>query len=172
MSFKDEDAHRIETEELNGFPEMRLILNPGGCAEYKLPVETDQQFAIIHPARKDVGGPYENYCPKAKVDVTVEANGLKANFNCFLEADSCSSSSCAGSFASVLSEDVAEVQLSLCVADTDPNTAAIWEIDISKVRLTILNVFFITFPYIFFIRQMNPVKFKEFLWMVLERDSN
>ena len=135
MSFKDEDAHRIETEELNGFPEMRLILNPGGCAEYKLPVETDQQFAIIHPARKDVGGPYENYCPKAKVDVTVEANGLKANFNCFLEADSCSSSSCAGSFASVLSEDVAEVQLSLCVADTDPNTAAIWEIDISKVSL-------------------------------------
>ena len=149
MSFKDEDAHRIETEELNGFPEMRLILNPGGCAEYKLPVETDQQFAIIHPARKDVGGPYENYCPKAKVDVGVEANGLEASFSCFLDSASCESLACVGSFENVLSEDVSEIKMSLCVADSDPNTAAIWEIDISKVRLTILDVFYHISIYIY-----------------------
>ena len=37
-------------------------------------MEADQKFAIILPARKNVGGPYEDYCPRARVDVGVEAN--------------------------------------------------------------------------------------------------
>ena len=69
--FKDEDAHRTEGEELNGFPKDRLILSPGGCAEYVLPVKADQNFAIIHPARKTTEGPYEDYCPKALINVAV-----------------------------------------------------------------------------------------------------
>ena len=112
---------------------MRLILNPGGCAVYQLPVEEDQRFAIIHPARKAADGPYESYAPKARVDVGVEANGLKAEFVCFPEPDSSDSTSCVGSFEPVLSRNVTEVQMVLCVNESDPNTGAIWEIDISKV---------------------------------------
>ena len=108
-------------------------MNPGGCAEYQLPVEVDQKFAIIHPARK-AGEPYEDYCPKAAVDVEITANGLQTQFSCFPDPDNCKSTACVGNFESVMSEDVTEVQLSLCVADTDPNTAAIWEINISEVR--------------------------------------
>ena len=135
---QDEDAGATDGEELNGFPELRLILNPGGCAVYKLPVETDQKFVIIHPARKAADGPFESYAPKARVDVQVKANGLETEFVCFPEADSPDSTSCVGSFVSVLSKNVTEVQIVqmvLCVNESDPNTAAIWEIDISKVGL-------------------------------------
>ena len=112
---------------------MRLILNPGGCAVYQLPVETDQQFAIIHPARKD-GDPWPNYCPKASVNVTITASNLQEDFTCFHEADNCDSTACVGNFESVMSKiQVTEIQMSLCVAATDPNTAAIWEINISQV---------------------------------------
>ena len=93
----------------------------------------DQKFAIIHPARK-AGEPYEDFCPKAVVDVELSANGLQTQFSCFPDPDNCKSTACVGNYESVMSEDVAEVQLSLCVADTDPNTAAIWEINISEVR--------------------------------------
>ena len=108
-------------------------MNPGGCAEYKLPVEADQKFAIILPARKDVGGPYEDYCPRARVDVGGEANGLRPEFVCFASADNCDATSCTGSFQSVINDEVTEIEMSLCVAESDPNTAAIWEILISKV---------------------------------------
>ena len=40
--FQDEDAGRTEGEGLNDFPEMRLMLNPGGCASYTLPLKEDQ----------------------------------------------------------------------------------------------------------------------------------
>ena len=40
--FQDEDAGRTEGESLNDFPEMRLMLNPGGCASYTLPLNKDQ----------------------------------------------------------------------------------------------------------------------------------
>ena len=132
---QDEDSGRTDGEELNDFPELRLILNPGGCAMYQFPVKTDQQFAIIHPARKAADGPFESYAPKARVDVQVKANGLETEFVCFPEADSPDSTSCVESFVPVLSKNVTEVQMVLCVNESDPNTAAIWEIDISKVGL-------------------------------------
>ena len=43
------------------------------------------------------------------------------------------STPCVGSFESVLGNNVTEVSLNLCVMENDNNTAAIWEIDISKV---------------------------------------
>ena len=102
---------------------------------YQFPVEKDQQFAIIHPARKAADGPFESYAPKARVDVQVKANGLETEFVCFPEANSTDSTSCVGSFVPVLSKNVTLVQMVLCVNESDPNTAAIWEIDISKVGL-------------------------------------
>ena len=112
---------------------MRLILNPGGCAEYRLPVDEGQKFAIIHPARKDGGGSNEVYGPKATVDIGVKANEIQTNFFCFTEPNNMASTPCVGSFESVLGNNVTEVSLNLCVNENDNNTAALWEIDISKV---------------------------------------
>ena len=39
---QDEDAGRTEGEGLNDFPEMKLMLRPGGCAFYTFPVSEDQ----------------------------------------------------------------------------------------------------------------------------------
>ena len=149
---------------------MRLILNPGGCAVYQLPVEIDQKFAIIHPARKD-GDPWPNYCPKASVNVTITASDLQEDFTCFHEADNCDSTACVGNFESVMSKmQVTEIQMSLCVAATDPNTAAIWEINISQVvNLQIISSCVLYCVSTYF-RQMIPAKLKEFSWRVLKRD--
>ena len=113
---------------------MRLILNPGGCSEYLLPISQGQRFAIIHPARKQSGSLYDDYCKKGKVDVTVSANGEESSFICFPDPDSCDAHSCTGDFESVLTEDLTEVVLTLCVPESEPNPAAVWEINISEVN--------------------------------------
>ena len=113
---------------------MRLILNPGGCAVYRFPLEADQRFAMIHPARK-AGVPWESYCPKGSMEVEVAAGDQKYLFRCFPDPEDCGSSACIGDFLSLLTENVTEVDLSLCVPETEVNTAAIWEINMSEVRL-------------------------------------
>ena len=98
-----------------------------------MPVDEGQKFAIIHPARKDGGGSNEVYGPKATVDIGVKANEIQTNFFCFTEPNNMASTPCVGSFESVLGNNVTEVSLNLCVNENDNNTAALWEIDISKV---------------------------------------
>ena len=56
---QDEDAGVTPDEGLNGFQTERMILNPGGCATYIFPVENDQTFAFIIPARKPGLNGYE-----------------------------------------------------------------------------------------------------------------
>ncbi len=43
-------------EILNGFPNLKLTLNPGGCAVYQFPVESDQGNIFIQPAKKKEEG--------------------------------------------------------------------------------------------------------------------
>ena len=109
----------------------RLILNPGGCAAYVFPVEEDQKYAMIHPGRK-AGDMYENYCPKARVEVEIYSNDLQTTFSCFPDPDDCYSSACVGSFESILTPDIKSVELRLCTQENDVNTASIWEINISQ----------------------------------------
>ena len=123
---------------------------------------------MIHPARK-AGVPWENYCPKGKVDVEMAAGDQKYVFQCFPDPEDCGSSACIGDFLSLLTENVTEIDLSLCVAETEVNTAAIWEINISEVSSNI-NI------YCFRklgnnSRQMIQVRFKAFLWRKQKRDS-
>ena len=107
-------------------------MNPGGCAAYVFPVTSNQQYFLIHPARK-AGDPYENYCPKAQVEVEVSTSENLTTFSCFTDPDDCASSACLGTFQSLLAEDISEVQLSLFTREGDVNTASIWEINISEV---------------------------------------
>ena len=113
-------------------------MNPGGCSVYVLPVNEEQKFAIIHPARK-AGDPWENYCPKGRVDVQVTNNDQQTTFSCFPDPDDCRSNACVGSFESIITEGLSEIELSLCVNAKEVNTASIWEINISKVDID-LNI--------------------------------
>lgn len=122
---------------------------------------------MIHPARK-AGVPWENYCPKGKVDVEVAAGDQRYQFQCFPEPDDCGSSACIGDFLSLLTENVTEVDLSLCVAETEVNTAAIWEINISEVGSNTHILLYKTKKHS---RQMSQVRFKAFSWRKRKRDS-
>ena len=117
---------------MNGFQEQRLILNPGGCAVYVLPVFEEQRFAIIHPARK-AGEYYDDYCPKGEINIHISNNEQLTNFTCFPDPDDCRSNACVGDFESIITEGLTEVELSICVNEEEVNTAAIWELNISKV---------------------------------------
>ena len=37
---------------MNNFPELKLILEPGGCAYYEFPVNPEETNSFIQPARK------------------------------------------------------------------------------------------------------------------------
>ena len=52
FEFQDEDAERTATDELNGFPAMKLTLNAGGCAFYEFPIQPGEKHAFIVPAKK------------------------------------------------------------------------------------------------------------------------
>ena len=64
-TIQDEDAHRGEIEKLNNFPELRMILNPSGCAYYTFPVASDQINMFVQPAAKE-GKYHQDYCDKVK----------------------------------------------------------------------------------------------------------
>ena len=132
-------------------------------------VAEEQKYALIHPARKAGDTPYENYCPKAQIDVVVSTNGQETSFTCFPDSTDCSSSACVGNFDPILNENIEEVELSLCVDVNDANTGAIWEINISKVN-SIYSIMIISESFI--PRQMSQARYREFLWMVLVKDFN
>ncbi len=52
-TLQDESAHATKEEILNGFPEMLLILNPGGCSHYQFPIKSGQENFFLTPGRKE-----------------------------------------------------------------------------------------------------------------------
>lgn len=124
-------------------PDMRMILEPGGCATYNLPLRDGQNFIMVEPARKK-GNVYEDYCNKGAIQVDVNLNqallkeGNKdAKFKCFNDTSSCSSASCVSDFSSILPDGVAignnSVHVKLCnEVGTTGNQASIWEIKLSS----------------------------------------
>ena len=69
---KDEDAFAGSEDILNGFPPLCLVCTTNGRAYYQFPVERDQNFIHIQPARKqDDGDLWPDYCNKAQVNVDV-----------------------------------------------------------------------------------------------------
>ena len=51
--FQDEEVDRTQSDTLNGFPAMKLTLQPGGCANYEFPVKPGQNNTYIQPAKKE-----------------------------------------------------------------------------------------------------------------------
>ena len=89
---------------------------------------------MIHPARK-AGETYENYCPKGKLDVEISSSDdSKTSFICFPDPEDCQSTACVGDFSSVITGETNEIELNLCVDQSEEYTAAVWEINVSKVN--------------------------------------
>ena len=86
---------------------------------------------MIRPGRKS--DPEENYYSNAQIDVEVSTSSLQTNFSCFPDPEDCLYCACVGNFESVLTEDIAEVEMSLCTQEEANITASLWEIDISEV---------------------------------------
>ena len=59
-------------------------------------------------------------------------DGKIERFSCFMDPDDCGSNACLGDFQSILTNATTEVWMMLCVPEEEENTAAIWEINISK----------------------------------------
>jgi len=134
----DEDAQRTEGEILNEFPEFRMMLNPGGCGFYQFPLEHDQKFCYVQPAKKQ-GDFYQDYCDKAAVSVEVSTTdgASKTSFRCFEESsgvDPCSSSSCQGDMSSLeVPTDVnTEVKVKVCTDADARHLGSIWEVNFSS----------------------------------------
>ena len=53
---------------MNNFPELRMILNPSGCAYYDFPVASDQVNMFVQPAAKQ-GQYHQDYCDKVSSKV-------------------------------------------------------------------------------------------------------
>ncbi len=143
-----------EGEVLNGFPEMKLTLNPGGCAYYQIPLKTEEVNAFVQPAKKkDQDDIYwvrqrkplillyvnffQNYCDKAPISVVVSGSG-ESTFDCFLSdqaEDPCSSAACHADISLAILPDIDQVQVvnvTLCADPDQLNTAAIWEVNFSR----------------------------------------
>ena len=152
--FQDEDAGATASEDLNGLPKMKLILNPGGCAYYTFPLKEDQvssltllipvlsskQFQVncfIQPARK-MGDYYPDFCNKPPVNVNLEnLSGNQMSFSCFdNELDptmNCSANACLNEISGLHTssgEDILTVEI--CSSSDSPFNAALWEINFSS----------------------------------------
>jgi len=131
----DEKTRRTDVEVLNGFPPFKMMLSPGGCANYFLPLLPSQEYIFVQPARKQ-GALYNDYCHKGKIVVTTKTQAKKTTFNCFIDPNDCSPTSCIGHIVAgkiVDSEAGAtQVHLEVCNDQHSQYDAAIWELNLSS----------------------------------------
>ena len=138
MILQDEDAQRTEGEILNDFPEFRMMLNPGGCGFYQFPLEPDQKFSYVQPAKKQ-GDFYQDYCDKAAVTVEVSTidGSSSTSFKCFEESageDPCSSNSCQGDLSSldVPVDAPTDIKVKVCTDADTRHLGSVWEVSFSS----------------------------------------
>ena len=121
-------------EVLNNFPEYKMVLHPGGCATYKIPIDPDQAWMFVQPARKP-GKVYDDYCSKGKVSVQAKISQDEDVFECFKDPSDCSSKSCLGDIHKIVDSKATgqlNVHLEVCNDQASLNDAAIWEINFSS----------------------------------------
>merc|ERR1712142_888982 len=132
---KDELTDRTDVEVLNKFPPEKLTLSPGGCAHYAFPIQPDQKYMFVQPARtrKD-GALYPDYCHKGKTVITAKNSGQKS-FTCFIHPEDCSPKSCLGDIGTILnpsSKASQQVHIDVCNDPKSASEAAIWELNFSS----------------------------------------
>jgi len=145
----DENATRTDIEELNDYPSLRMILNPGGCAYYEFDeVKFDEFNMFITPAMKEGENGHESWCDKAHVKVFVNSNGTESEnplmFKCFdnendPDYDPCSSASCTHNVSNIFPKNNEyDVPLDVTICHESENypfqeaKASLWEIKFSR----------------------------------------
>jgi len=116
---------------LNGFPTQKMILQPGGCASYVLPVAQGQQYLFVEPARKK-RGLYADYCGKGKVNIKARV-AKELSFSCFPDPNDCLSKSCLVDLKAIVDLKAASQQLhvEVCADPKSVNEGRVWELKLS-----------------------------------------
>lgn len=120
------------TDILNGFPNQMMILQPGGCASYNLPIQKGQRYMFVEPARKNKGT-YADYCDKGKINVSAKVDKVYS-FSCFADPKNCSSTSCLGDLSSIIDLNASSRQLhvEVCADPKSTNEGLVWELKLSE----------------------------------------
>jgi len=130
---EDVQTDRTDVEVLNNFPAYKVMLHPGGCAHYVFPIQHDQKYVFVQPARKH-GAVYEDYCHKGKTVITAKIT-KQTTFNCFTNENDCSSKSCLGNIAAIVDEKeerTQQIHIDVCSDHSSAFDAAIWELNLSS----------------------------------------
>jgi len=128
---KDEAVDLQSIDVLNGFPSQKLMLQPGGCATYVLPLKQGQKYLFVEPARKK-RGLYADYCGKGKVNVKARITKDLA-FSCFTDPNDCLSKSCLGDLTKIVDLKAKSQQLhvEVCADPKSINEGRVWELKLS-----------------------------------------
>jgi len=130
----DEKADITAVDELNHMPLEKLTLHPGGCANYTFPIQHDQKYMFMRPARKPGDVMPFDFCHKGKTVITAMNSG-QASFNCFTDYSDCSPASCLNDIGSILdpsSKASQQVHIVVCNDPTSESDAAIWQLNFSS----------------------------------------
>merc|ERR1719295_1840802 len=128
---KDEAVDMQSIDVLNGFPTQKLVLQPGGCATYILPVQKGQRYMFVEPARKK-RAMYADYCGKGKVNIKARVS-KDFSFSCFNDTNDCSSKSCLGDLKDIVDLKASGQQLhvDVCADPKSVNEGRVWELKLS-----------------------------------------
>lgn len=116
---------------LHGYPPMMAVLEPGGCATYELPADSDQSNMFVVPGRKE--GRYS----KGQITMQVSSDlytGENVTFRCFTDSDRLTDP-CLGDISGIVSSfpnnGSGKVAVKACADSESENLALLWEINIS-----------------------------------------
>ena len=125
----------MDVEILNGFPKYKLVLSPGGCAQYSFPVDSNQKYMFVQRARSN-GEVYNPYCEgKVHVQAVTTTQSSSTSFTCFEDPTDCAAHACLGHLEAILDPSKAkgqqQVTLDVCNDAASARDAVLWEINFS-----------------------------------------
>ena len=143
FQLQDVPADRSDLEEANAMPEQKLVLRPGGFANYELPIidEMDQEeaFLMVHPGKKihtSHGRNKTDYSEKADITLTATLDSSHLKINCSVDNTDTSnqpSDYCLLNITSLVKDTSGSwpVLLTIRVPDTEIRIASLWEVWVS-----------------------------------------
>ena len=134
---QDVPAERNSLEEANNLPEEKLMLSPGGCATYMLPIvreEYDDLFLMVQPGKKE--GKYRaDYKDKANISLTASVEDRELTVECSVsdtDASSQASDYCLLNITALADPDLpCTGQVIVCVPGAETRDASLWELWVS-----------------------------------------
>ena len=131
---QDVPAERNSLEEANNLPEEKLMLSPGGCATYELPIVREDYtdlFLMVQPGKKE--GKYRpDYKDKANISLTASVEHRELTVECSVsdtDASSQASDYCLLNITALADPDLpCTGKVIVCVPEAETRDASLWEL--------------------------------------------